>query len=73
MNNYRYDKLNAVMHLENQKSHYYRILNARKNINFDHTERIKRNLQSLSLNNKYQESIERDRVAGNKKLVEKIK
>ena len=57
MNNYRYDKLNAIMHLENQKSHYERILNAKKNINFNRHEKFKRNLQSLSVNNKYHESV----------------
>ena len=34
MNNFRYDKLNALIHLQNQKSHYRRILEAKKNIDF---------------------------------------
>ena len=34
MNNQRYDKLNALIYLQNQKAHYRRILEAKKNINF---------------------------------------
>jgi hypothetical protein len=34
MNNFRYDKLNLMIHLQNQKSHYKRIIEARKNIDF---------------------------------------
>lgn len=34
MNNYRYDKLNMIIHLQHQKSHYRRIIEAKKNIDF---------------------------------------
>lgn len=35
MNNQRYDKLNALIYLQNQKSHYKRVIEAKKNISFD--------------------------------------
>ena len=34
MNNIRYDKLNVIIHLQNQKSHYKRLIEAKKNIDF---------------------------------------
>jgi hypothetical protein len=34
MNNLRYDKVNIVIHLQNQKSHYKRIMEVKKNIDF---------------------------------------
>jgi hypothetical protein len=37
MNNHRYDKLNIMIHLQNQKSHYKRIIEARTNIIFKNT------------------------------------
>lgn len=34
MNLCRYDKLNALIHLQNQKAHYRKIFEAKKNIDF---------------------------------------
>ena len=31
---HRYDKLNALMYLQNQKSHYKRVIEAKKHIDF---------------------------------------
>ena len=73
--NIRYDKLNALIHLQNQKAHYRRILEAKKNINFDHEARSTSQSQSAYGNmllNKSQKYQERERKENNLKLVRKI-
>lgn len=47
MNKHRYDKLNALMYLQHQKSHYKRIAEARKNIDF--SEKSLKNHQTMTL------------------------
>ena len=69
MNNYRYDKLNALIYIQNQKSHYKRILEAKKNINFSS---MGTTHHPINTSHKHEKSVERERKENNQKLVKRI-
>lgn len=68
--NCQYDKLNTFLHLQHQRSHYKRIYEAQKCINFQDVEYNK--VYRLSSNPKYERVKERQRKENNFKLVNRI-
>ena len=66
----RYDKLNLLLHLQHQRSHYKRIIEAKKCIDFKQTDSTTSHPKQS--NHKYENLREKQRKQNNFKLVNRI-